>query len=72
MLANALGAKAGKLNSSVTFIDASSIPTWALNAVNIVAMAGLMNGYESNRFGPLNTVTRAEAITVINRLLQTQ
>ncbi|MDR6554863.1 S-layer homology domain-containing protein [Paenibacillus qinlingensis] len=72
VLANALGVAAVESSGSAVFADASDIPAWALDAVGIVAKAGLMKGYEANRFGPLQTVTRAEAIMVINRLLQMQ
>ncbi|WP_082596036.1 S-layer homology domain-containing protein [Paenibacillus sp. Soil750] len=57
---------------AVTFADVSDIPAWALEAVGIVQEAGLMQGYAENLFGPLATVTRAEAITVITRLLPKQ
>ena len=33
------------------------------------AKSGLVNGYEDNTFRPDNTITRAEVVTVINRLL---
>ncbi|WP_208607721.1 S-layer homology domain-containing protein [Paenibacillus pectinilyticus] len=72
VLANVLGASAVTSSAEVTFADASEIPSWALNAVGIAQKAGLMKGYAENRFGPLGIVTRAEAITVIVRLLQAQ
>jgi hypothetical protein len=71
VLANAYGAGTSAAKS-VTFADVSDIPAWALDAVGIVQEAGLMQGYAENRFGPLATVTRAEAITVISRLLPKQ
>ncbi|MDR6553062.1 hypothetical protein J2736_004269 [Paenibacillus qinlingensis] len=73
VLANALGASsAGDGGSAVTFADAADIPAWASDAVGIVAKAGVMQGYAANRFAPMGTVSRAEAITVINRLLRMQ
>lgn len=69
VLANASGPRATAAKA-VLFADVSDIPAWALDAVGIVQEAGLMQGYAENRFGPLGIVTRAEAITVITRLLQ--
>ncbi len=66
---NGSGSSAAK---AVAFADVSDIPAWALDAVGIVQEEGLMQGYAENRFGPLATVTRAEAITVITRLLPKQ
>lgn len=71
ILANVLGASA-KAGGQAAFADIADIPVWARDAVSIVQEAGLMNGYTMNRFGPMGEVTRAEAITVIMRLLQMQ
>ena len=42
---------------------------WAKEAINNVAMTGWINGYEDGSFGPEKYITRAEAVTIINRLL---
>ena len=39
------------------------------NAIIAAAASGLVNGYEDNTFRPDATITRAEVVTVINRLL---
>ncbi len=39
------------------------------NAIMTAASSGLVNGYEDETFRPDNTITRAEVVTVINRLL---
>jgi len=39
------------------------------SSVMAAAESGLVNGYEDNTFRPDNTITRAEVVTVINRLL---
>ncbi len=39
------------------------------NSIMAAAKSGLVNGYEDNTFRPDKTITRAEVVTVINRLL---
>ena len=51
------------------FADASAIPAWSLPAVNRVREAELMRGRDGNRFEPHADVSRAEAITIIVRLM---
>jgi|GEM_PF-2659526 len=55
--------------STSTFKDQDIIAPWAINAVVTMLEAGLMNGYEDGTFRPTATATRAEAVTVIVRLL---
>ena len=43
---------------------------WAKDVIEKVSTSGLMNGYEDDTFKPNNKLTRAEAVTVINRMLQ--
>ncbi len=66
-LANATSSLISK-NSDVSFAD---VPEDHFYYVSIMAAAssGLVNGYEDNTFRPDNTITRAEVVTVINRLL---
>jgi len=42
---------------------------WYAEYVEKAAAYGLVNGYEDGTFRPNNTVTRAEAVTMINRML---
>lgn len=51
------------------FADAEQIPMWAEASVAAAAEAGYINGRSGNRFVPFGSTTRAEAITVILRLL---
>ncbi len=39
------------------------------DSIRAAAASGLVNGYEDNTFRPDKTITRAEVVTVINRLL---
>ena len=52
----------------VTFPDLS-FNYWAANDILKVVSAGIMEGYPDKTFGPTLNVTRAEAATIINRML---
>lgn len=59
----------GGMSSQVTFSDISQIPAWALPAISQAVSLGLVTGREQNTFEPLAEATRAEAVTIIMRLL---
>ena len=42
---------------------------WAAEAINNAAITGWVNGYDDGTFAPEAQITRAEAITLINRVL---
>ncbi|MGO4110994.1 asparaginase domain-containing protein [Paenibacillus sp. YAF4_2] len=69
-------AKAMKLpltaNAVTSFSDNEEIPVWARGAVKAVADKGLIQGRLNNRFVPEGTATRAEAVTVIIKLLDSK
>lgn len=54
---------------AIVFADADQIPVWAQSAVNRTVDAGIIQGKAGNRFAPNELATRAEAITMIIRLL---
>ncbi|WNS41201.1 S-layer homology domain-containing protein [Paenibacillus sp. MMS20-IR301] len=61
-----------KLNAAdpaASFTDTTSGHEWSKQQINAVAQAGLMNGY-ARQFRPLDTATRAEAISVLDRSLK--
>jgi hypothetical protein len=60
----------GNANGSTvrSFNDVSG--HWAADSIAIAASKGWINGYEDGSFAPDNNVTRAEAVTIINRLLE--
>jgi len=66
-----LARKASSLKVNNTSLVFSDVPEdhFYYNSIMIAAGAGLVNGYEDNTFRPDNTITRAEVVTVINRLL---
>lgn len=51
------------------FTDQDQIPEWAREAVRVVAAAGLAQGYPDGSFQPQKEVTRAEAASMAERLL---
>ncbi len=52
-----------------TYKDNASIASWAKPYVSAVTIQGVMNGYPDGSFGPDNRMTRAEAVTAINKAL---
>lgn len=42
---------------------------WAAGAIEAVHAAGLVNGYSDGTFKPSNNITRAEVVTILNRML---
>ena len=43
---------------------------WAYDEITLIEYAGWIKGYPDGTFRPDNTVTRAEAMTIINRMLE--
>ena len=62
--------KAENETAELTFEDTASISGWAKEFVEYAVANGLMNGRDNNRFEPLGNATRAEAATVLFRLLK--
>lgn len=56
-----------KLNENVIFSDVDA-NHWAKAYVGACKDAGLINGYEDGTFRPSNNITRAEAVTILNRI----
>lgn len=55
--------------TKVSFKDESSISPWALDAVRTISQLGILQGRNGGEFAPKETVTRAEAATVMKRLM---
>ncbi len=51
------------------FSDNAKISSWALGTVGAASEAGFINGYENGSFKPLNNLTRAEAVTMLDNVL---
>ena len=55
-----------KLEAKETeYKDSNKIPEWAKKATQVLTSSGLINGYEDNTIRPDNSVTRAEAVTML-------
>ncbi|SFK96176.1 Heme-binding NEAT domain-containing protein [Paenibacillus sp. 1_12] len=53
----------------LSFADAEHIPSWARPHVAAAANKGIINGRDNNLFAPNASATRAEAVTLIAKLL---
>ena len=60
--------KVGTLEVETNFVD---VPRdhWAYDTINYARIMGWISGYEDGTFRPNNSITRAEAVTIINRML---
>lgn len=54
---------------SVTYADAQSIDAYAQDAVEAMAALGIMTGKQDNMFAPTAKLTRAEAVTILARVI---
>lgn len=64
---------AGKVpltTNELPFLDKADISSWAIDSIRSAVQHGLIEGYPGNRFKPAGPATRAEAATVILRLLR--
>lgn len=52
-----------------SFNDSGSIPDYFAEAVDVMANAGVINGYPNGNFDPAGTATRGQAAAVASRLL---
>ncbi|WP_415840005.1 S-layer homology domain-containing protein, partial [Paenibacillus endophyticus] len=69
MIARALDLKAD-VNSTTGFVDDHQIPNWAKGAVAAMKNSGLVRGKSINGFAPNDKTTRAEAATILLRMLE--
>ena len=67
MLANAQHAKL-ESGASTTFADDAEIPAWSKGAIRAIAEQGIVQGRGGNRYAPMATASRAEAIVVLLKL----
>lgn len=56
-------------NQAADFDDAHAISDWASEAVQLLQMAGVINGRDTGTFDPTATATRAEAATMFTRFI---
>jgi len=68
MVAKAANLTAGA--NAKTFTDAAKVSAWAKDAVIATSSNGIINGYPDGSFKPQANATRAEAVTVIAKVLK--
>ncbi|OKP93399.1 S-layer homology domain-containing protein [Paenibacillus sp. P32E] len=71
ILAKALGVTT-ELKTVTGFADDKDIPAWAKSSVDFVKEAEIVQGKGENAFAPQDSATRAEAVTVLLKLLAQQ
>ncbi|MBE3650903.1 S-layer homology domain-containing protein [Paenibacillus polymyxa] len=54
-------------DTNKTFKDSTSLHNWSRKAVNAVVAAGIIEGYQNGTFQPQKSLTRAEAVTILDR-----
>jgi len=63
------GAVLPEIHPAVSFTDSERISPWAAGAVNRIVASGVMGGYPEGDYKPQGNATRAEAATVIYKLI---
>lgn len=58
--------------SDSTFTDMDSASSWAQENIKKITSLGIINGYEDGSFGPALKLTRAEAMVVFYRMINSQ
>lgn len=53
---------------SISFSDVAESGLWYSKEVYALAGAGILKGYPGNEFRPANSITRTEAVVILNRL----
>ncbi|BBI36720.1 S-layer homology domain-containing protein [Cohnella abietis] len=69
MVAKALGLTGGTTEAP-GFADDKDIPNWAKDAVATIKNLGIIEGKGANQFAPGDKTTRAEAVTVLLKMLE--
>jgi len=54
---------------AAVFADTAQIPDWSKGVVGAVAGAGYMSGYPEGTFQPVRLLTRAEAVSLLDRVV---
>lgn len=60
--------RTGSVDYTTTFSDVKA-GTWSYDSVMTAAALGWIGGYAGGSFGPRDSVTRAQVVTIVNRML---
>lgn len=71
MISKAMGLSV-ETNAVTDFADDKDIPSWAKSAVAAIKKIGLIEGKGTNKFDPNAITTRAEAVTLLLKMLAQQ
>ena len=52
-----------------TFTDSNMVPTYALDAVNMLSGSGVIGGFEDGSFKPSELLSRAQAAVIVHKLM---
>lgn len=66
IVGKAIGLTAGNAADVTKFIDSAKIGSWAKKSVAAAAEQKIINGYPDGKFQPLKSLTRAEAIAILD------
>lgn len=69
MVAKALG-QSIETSKATGFADDKNIPDWAKGAVAVLKQLGIVGGNGANAYDPAGNTTRAEAVTVLLKMLE--
>ncbi|OPH58150.1 heme uptake protein IsdC [Paenibacillus ferrarius] len=58
------------VNAKPLFTDAANIPQWAQAEVAAASESGIISGRDQNKFAPEASATRAEAVSLVMKLIQ--
>ncbi len=59
-----------KVADGMEFSDSALISSWAYDTVALACAQGFITGMGDNRFEPKQTATRAQAVTIVSRVLE--
>lgn len=68
ILAKAFELEPQKDNSSDYFNDSGKISSWSKDYINVIVSNGYMSGRPGNVLAPADNITRAEAVTLIDKI----
>ncbi|MFK4304031.1 hypothetical protein ABH892_004170 [Paenibacillus sp. RC254] len=66
IVGKAIGLTAGNAADVTKFIDSEKIGSWAKKSVAAAAEQKIINGYPDGKFQPLKSLTRAEAVAILD------